>query len=265
MDFVSLMYRYINRFINGEKLYKELQNVDLSDYTLEEQEIVRKLILDVKNIIDTISNEVDEVEKNRLSQVEKLLNSIDNARKNSNNDEEVNSFLERQYQNLIKEKEITKDGGKLYQSLFQLLTENSLICSYAKGMNSSQLLDFITHYISVPNPPLLTQTDFDELVEVGIQKDKRESLWRLAFNYNGKDKDFSKIEDYFILKRDSYYLTELISAVKEDLNLKRLIQKVKDTRDKDFISKCVNECKNLGLITDEEIEKCGFLSYFNIF
>lgn len=69
MDFVSLMYRYINRFLNGEKLYKELQKVDLSDYTLEEQEIVRKLILDVKNIIDTIPNEVDEVEKNKLSQV----------------------------------------------------------------------------------------------------------------------------------------------------------------------------------------------------
>ena len=50
----------------------------------------------------------------------------------------------------------------------------------------------------MPNPPHLTQEKFDELVAEGIKNDQREALWRLAFNYNGKNIDFSKIADYFI-------------------------------------------------------------------
>ncbi len=59
-------------------------------------------------------------------------------------------------------------------------------------------------------------------------------------NYNRKDKDFSKIEDYFIEKRDDYYLAELISGVNEDLDLDKLTQKVLNTNDLDFIKKLAN-------------------------
>lgn len=59
-------------------------------------------------------------------------------------------------------------------------------------------------------------------------------------NYNCKGKDFSKIEDFFIEKRDHYYLAELISGVNEDLNLDRLIEKVLNTSDLDFIKKLAN-------------------------
>ena len=51
------------------------------------------------------------------------------------------------------------------------------------------------------------------------------------------------IEDYFIEKRDDYYLTELISAVREDLNMKKLKKKVIATKDKKFINKVKSTLK----------------------
>ena len=111
-------------------------------------------------------------------------------------------------------------------------------------MNDSKLLKFITKYIYVPFPPVLTQEEFNNLVDTGIKENKKESLWRLAFNYNRKNKDFSKIEDYFIEVRDDYYLIELVCAVKEDLNLNKLAKKV-------------------GIIGDKDLENLGLSEYIN--
>jgi len=93
------------------------------------------------------------------------------------------------------------------------------------------------------------------LVKVGIEEDKREALWRLAFNYNGKNKDFSLIEDYFILKRDDYYLVELISAVEEDLNMDKLIEKILLTKDKKFINNIVKRVLDMGITDIEKIKE----------
>lgn len=93
-------------------------------------------------------------------------------------------------------------------------------------------------------PPQIDQEKFNDLVKVGIENDEREWLWRLAFNYNEKNKDFSLIEDYFIAKKDDYYLTELISAVSKDLDMKRLKEKVIATKDKKFIISVKNTLKD---------------------
>lgn len=103
-------------------------------------------------------------------------------------------------------------------------------------------------------PPIIDQDVFDGLVNVGIKEDERESLWRLALNYHGKEKDFSCIENYFIEKRDDYYLIELISAVQEDLNMDKLIEKVIYTKDQKFIDSCFNRAKNFRIFTDEDIK-----------
>lgn len=76
----------------------------------------------------------------------------------------------------------------------------------------------------------------------------------MAFNYSGKKKDFTRIENYFIDKRDDYYLTELISAVQEDLNMDELIEKVINTKDTNFIIGCGNRAKDIGIFTNEEIK-----------
>jgi hypothetical protein len=244
MDLVSLMYKYINRFINSDELLKSLEELDLNNFTDEEKASIKKLIDDIKSIKDKIPNEVDEIEKNRLEINEKYVNGIDKILQNNTLENKLKEKFLKIREGLLEDKKKVKDGGKLYESLFTLLADNDLINYYCDLLNDYELLEFIAQYISVPMPPQISQEKFDKIVKVGIENDERECLWRLAFNYNEKNKDFSLIEDYFIEKRDDYYLTELISAVREDLNMKKLKKKVIATKDKKFINKVKSTLKD---------------------
>lgn len=244
MDLVSLMYKYINRFINSDELLESLEELDLNNFTDEEKASIKKLIDDIKSIKDKIPNEVDEIEKNRIEINEKYVNGIDKILQNNTLENKLKEKFLKIREGLLEDKKKVKDGGKLYESLFTLLADNDLINYYCDLLNDYELLEFIAQYISVPMPPQISQEKFDKIVKVGIENDEREWLWRLAFNYNRKNKDFSLIEDYFIEKRDDYYLTELISAVREDLNMKKLKKKVIATKDKKFINKVKSTLKD---------------------
>ena len=244
MDLVSLMYKYINRFINSDELLESLEELDLNNFTDEEKASIKKLIDDIKSIKDKIPNEVDEIEKNRIEINEKYVNGIDKILQNNTLENKLKEKFLKIREGLLEDKKKVKDGGKLYESLFTLLADNDLINYYCDLLNDYELLEFIAQYISVPMPPQIDQEKFDKIVKVGIENDEREWLWRLAFNYNEKNKDFSLIEDYFIEKRDDYYLTELISAVPDDLNMKKLKKKVIATKDKKFINKVKSTLKD---------------------
>ncbi len=244
MDLVSLMYKYINRFINSDELLESLEELDLNNFTDEEKASIKKLIDDIKSIKDKIPNEVDEIEKNRLEINEKYVNGIDKILQNNTLENKLKEKFLKIREGLLEDKKKVKDGGKLYESLFTLLADNDLINYYCDLLNDYELLEFIAQYISVPMPPQIDQEKFDKIVKVGIENDEREWLWRLAFNYNRKNKDFSLIEDYFIEKRDDYYLTELISAVRDDLNMKKLKKKVIATKDKKFINNVKSTLKD---------------------
>jgi len=244
MDLVSLMYKYINRFINSDELLESLEELDLNNFTDEEKVSIKKLIDDIKSIKDKIPNEVDEIEKNRLEINEKYVNGIDKILQNNTLENKLKEKFLKIREGLLEDKKKVKDGGKLYESLFTLLADNDLINYYCDLLNDYELLEFIAQYISVPMPPQISQEKFDKIVKVGIENDEREWLWRLAFNYNEKNKDFSLIEDYFIEKRDDYYLIELISAVRDDLNMKKLKKKVIATKDKKFINKVKSTLKD---------------------
>ena len=236
MDLVTLMYKYINRFIHSDELLESLEELDLNNFSKEEKISINKLIDDIKIIKDKTVNEIDEIEKNRLETIEKYVNGIDRILQNNNLENKLKEKFLKIRQDLMEDKKKVKDGGKLYESIYILLADNKLINHYWESMNDFELLEFIAQYISVPIPPQIDQEKFNDLVEVGIKNNEREWLWRLAFNYNRKNKDFSLIEDYFIEKKDSYYLTELISAVREDLDMKKLKEKVLATKDKKFIT-----------------------------
>lgn len=244
MDLVSLMYKYINRFINSDELLESLEELDLNNFTDEEKASIKKLIDDIKSIKDKIPNEVDEIEKNRIEINEKYVNGIDKILQNNTLENKLKEKFLKIREGLLEDKKKVKDGGKLYESLFTLLADNDLINYYCDLLNDYELLEFIAQYISVPMPPQISQEKFNDLVKVGIENDEREWLWRLAFNYNEKNKDFFLIEDYFIEKRDDYYLTELISAVRDDLNMKKLKKKVIATKDKKFINKVKSTLKD---------------------
>lgn len=236
MDLVDLMYKYINRFINSDELLNRLENLNLSNFTDEEKVSINKLINDIKIIKGKTANEIDEIEKNRLKTIEKLICDINKILESDNLEKDLREKIEYRKECLLEDKKKVKDGGKLYESIYILLADNKLINHYWESINDYELLEFITQYISVPIPPQIDQEKFNDLVKVGIKNNEREWLWRLAFNYNRKNKDFSLIEDYFIEKKDSYYLTELISAVREDLDMKKLKEKVLATNDKKFIT-----------------------------
>ena len=236
MNLVTLMYKYINRFINSDELLESLEELDLNNFSKEEKISINKLIDDIKTIKDKTANEIDEIEKNRLETIERIVSNINIILDSDNLEKDLREKIEHRKEYLLEDKKKVKDGGKLYESIYILLADNKLINHYWNLMNDYELLEFIAQYISVPIPPQIDQEKFNDLVKVGIKNNEREWLWRLAFNYNRKNKDFSLIEDYFIEKKDSYYLTELISAVREDLDMKNLKEKVLATKDKKFIT-----------------------------
>lgn len=236
MNLVTLMYKYINRFINSDELLESLEELNLKIFSKEEKISINKLIDDIKIIKDKTANEIDEIEKNRLETIERIVSDINIILESDNLEKDLREKIEHRKEYLLEDKKKVKDGGKLYESIYILLADNKLINHYWDLMNDYELLEFIAQYISVPMPPQIDQEKFNDLVEVGIENNEREWLWRLAFNYNRKNKDFSIIEDYFIEKKDSYYLTELISAVREDLDMKKLKEKVLATKDKKFIT-----------------------------
>ncbi|MDD7132580.1 MAG: hypothetical protein PUH84_05645 [Firmicutes bacterium] len=248
MELVNLMYRYVNRFINSNELIKELKKIDICNY--QDKEVINKLIKDIEEVREKTPNEIDKVEKKRLEEIDNLL---DKFKEVNTSDNELKEFIEKQYKNLLKEKEKIKDSGKLYTKITDLLTNNSVINKSASKMNDKELLTFITRYISVPLPPPIKQEDFNDLVKVGIKEDNREALWRLAVNYD-KKMDFTLIEDYFIDKRDSYYLIELISAT-DSVNLDNIVSKVVATNDREFMIDLANRSLELSIFTKEDIDK----------
>lgn len=236
MNLVTLMYKYINRFINSDELLESLEELNLNNFSKEEKISINKLIDDIKIIKDKTANEIDEIEKNRLETIERIVSNINIILESDNLEKDLREKIEHRKEYLLEDKKKVKDGSKLYESIYILLADNKLINHYWESINDYELLEFIAQYISVPIPPQIDQEKFNDLVKVGIKNNEREWLWRLAFNYNRKNKDFSLIEDYFIEKKDSYYLTELISAVREDLDMKKLKEKVLATNDKEFIT-----------------------------
>ena len=251
MDLVNIVYRYVNRFINSEELLTLLKAIDESSFSTEEIVDINKLLDEVENIIKTVSIEIDNEERNRIASINRILGTLEKVKNNKENNQEVLDTVQRQYDNLIREKKKVRDSGPRYIELSKSLTTNKTYISYCQKMDSKELLELITQYISVPMPPRIDQDLFDEMVEAGIKEDKREALWRLVFNYVGRNKDFTRVEDYFIEKRDAYYLTELISIEDKELNMEKLEKKINNTNDKKFINDCFERIEKLGISSDK--------------
>ena len=255
MELVNIIYRYVNRFVSSGELMDLLQNIDKTKFLENEIKEIEKLIEEIKEIIKYVPIEIDQIETRRITSLNYILESLEKTFTSEKSSKEAKEFAKNKYDSLVKDKDEIRDSGPRYEQLYNLLTNNPVYIKYCKKMNDLELLEFITQYISAPITPNIDQETFDNLVNVGIKKDKREALWRLAFNYNGKKKDFSLIENYFIEKRDDYYLSELIYAVQDDLNMDELIDKAINTKDKNFIINCYNRTKNILVFTEDEIKK----------
>ncbi len=220
-ELLNICYKFFNRFITADILIEQLSSIDktnLSKYDIEEMTM---LVDEIKKITNNIPNEVDEYVIKKKEVINNLIKTIEQIP----ND---NEFFSHQLDNLKNDYSKEMDSHKRWFAITDCIDKNDYFTKTFGSLTDYELLEFIVQNIQAPFPPNLTQEEFDNLVKVGIEKDKREWLWRLAFNYEKRKINFDDIVDYFIMKKDGYYLAELISAVGECLNIDSIIDKIDD-------------------------------------
>lgn len=174
MDLVNIIYRYVNRFINSEELIESLTNLDKKKFSKKEIAAIEKLLNTVKEIIKNVPVETDQIAIKRLATINHMLENLEKVK--PDNKEETKK-LKNRYNDLLKDKHKVRDSGLRYIKLYDSLVNNSVYINYCEKMTDLELLEFITQYIFAPIPPNITQKSFNELVKIGISKDKREALW----------------------------------------------------------------------------------------
>ena len=223
-ELLNICYKFFNRFIDAHALVDNLSNILETNLSKRDIEETNKLIKDIKKIIDDTPNEVDEYVLKKKETISNLIKRIDEIPKDDSN----RVFLNQQKENLKKDYDREVDSYERWFKITDYINKNDYFTKLFESLNDYELLELIAQNIKAPFPPNLTQEEFDKLVRAGILKDEREWLWRLAFNYKKRKINFDGIVNYFIEKKDGYYLVELISAVGDCLNIDMIIDKIND-------------------------------------
>jgi len=223
-ELLNICYKFFNRFITADELIEELVNIDTRNLPKKDIEEQNKLIEEIKTIAKNTSNEMDEYVIQKKGKIKNMIDKFENIPKDDKNID----FLNKQLENLKKDYEKEMDSHERWFKITDCINKNNYFNKVFESLTDYELLEFIAQNISAPFPPNLTQEEFDRLVKIGIEKDEREWLWRLAFNYENRNINFDSIVKYFIKKKDGYYLVELISAVGESLNIDKIIDMIDD-------------------------------------
>ncbi len=241
-ELLNICYKYFNRFINADELIEELKGI-------KDNKEVEKIIEKVKELMDKYPNKEDEFTTKRKEQISGLIDKLGQAP----DDEEFADFFNKRVESLKKEYEKEVDSTDRWFNIVKYINDNKYFNKCFDSMSKYELLEFIAQYIRAPFPPQLTPEEFEELVQEGIKKDEREWLWRLAFNYENSDVNFDSIVDYYIKVKDGYYLTELISAIGNRLNIDAIIDNIKD---KDLIEQFKkNKDIVANYVTEEQLDR----------
>ena len=240
-EMLNICYKYFNRYITSDELIDELVNIKMDD-----REKLDKLIDDIKEVCNNTSNEADEYVFKEKEQKQDIIEKLEKI-PNVEDYKIVNKVL-----NNLKEDE-KKDSYERWIGIVKCINENDYFNKEFESLTDEELLEFITQSIKAPLPPQLNQKEFDKLVKVGIEKDDRESLWRLAYNYDNGDIKIDKVADYYIKVKDGYYLSELICIASDLLDIDSIINKVNDKELIDYLI----EDKDLliNYITEEQFKK----------
>lgn len=223
-ELLNNCYKFFNRFITADELINELVNIDTRKFPKKDIEEQNKLIEEIKIAAKNTTNEIDEYVIQKKDKIKKMIDKFENIPKDDKNID----FLNKQLENLKKDYEKDMDSHERWFKIVDCINKDSYFNKVFESLTDYELLEFITQNISAPFPPNLTQEEFDRLVKIGIEKDEREWLWRLAFNYENRCINFDSIVEYFIKTKDGYYLAELISVVGESLNIDKIIDMIDD-------------------------------------
>ena len=246
IELLNSCYKFLNRFIIADQLIELLENIDKQKFSKEEVEKIDNFINEIKKITDSIPNKEDEYVKAKRESIKNSIKRLENIPKNV---EPIQNSLK----SLKKDLESEIDSHERWIALTNYITKNEYFDSCFDSLDDYEMLEFIAQNIRAPFPPKFSQRDFDRLIKAGKEHDEREWLWRLAFNYDDSGLDNSEIVNYFIEKKDGYYLTELISAIGEYLDIDSLIDKIND---KELIEYVIEQ-KNIvdAFVNDEHINK----------
>lgn len=218
IEVLNICYKFINRLINADELLDKFNKLDKK---VKDDEEINNLYNKIKKLSKENPNEMDEYVTNVKEKTNDMIKKFENISKEDNNFTGALEILKKDYN-----KEI--DSHKRWASIAECIIKDEYFNRTLDSLSDYELLEFITQYIQVPIPVPLKQEDFDRLVKIAKEKDEREWLWRLAFNYEGKGINFDEIVNYFIDKKDGFYLGELISAVGKYLNIDSIIDKIND-------------------------------------
>ncbi len=239
-EMLNICYRFFNEFITSDELVLQLSNLS------EDKENVNELIKGIKDIISKIPNEEDEYILSKKNRIKHLIDKFEQM-------PDSVPFKKDNLDNLNKDYNRKRDCYKRWYEITKYIDSNEYFEKQFESLTDYETLEFIAQNICAPFPPQFNQEEFDKLVKAGIENDEREWLWRLAFNYNRTDIKYDDIIDYFIDKKDGYYLCELISSVGEKLDIDSIINKISD---KDLI-KYLLDNKNVikNYVTEEQFNE----------
>lgn len=244
-ELLNICYKFFNRFIIADELIEMLSNIDKKSLSKEEIEKIDDLLSKIKIITNNTPNEEDEYVIKKKETIKNLIKKLEEIPKDETNEE----FLSNQLINLKKDYDKKMDSHERWFAITDCINKNNYFNICFDNLSEYELLEFIVQNIKAPFPPQLNQEEFENLVKVGIENDKREWLWRLAFNYERSNIKFDSIVDYFIEMKDGYYIAELISAIGECLDIDNIIDKIND---KELIEDLKNRKSVISFYVSEE-------------
>ena len=248
-ELLNICYKFFNRFLTADSLIEELSNIDKESLKNEDIKETNKLIEEIKKVAINNPNKEDEYVLKKKESIKRVIEKLEKIKENNEYSEQINNRLDK----LKKEYESEMDSQERWFKVFECINNNNYFSNTFESLSDYELLEFIAQYIKAPFPPNLTQEEFDKLVKVGIEKDEREWLWRLAFNYEERKLNFDLIVNYYIDKKDGYYISELISAVGKHLNIDNIIDKIND---KELIEYLINNKDVISsYVSDEQFNK----------
>ena len=240
-NLLNVCYKYFNQFINAEVLVSELEKIRNKE--------IDEIIAGIRKRMEENPNKEDEFSRKRKAKIKDLIGKLSDGPK----DGEIGEVLAKRVESLKKEYEREIDSIDRWFAITSFINENEYFNKNFDNLSKYELLEFIAQNICAPFPPQLKQDEFEEIVKAGIEKDEREWLWRLAFNYEKSDLDLKSIVDYYIKVKDAYYLSELISAVGDKLDIEYIVDQVKD---KELINDLLDKKDIIGrYFTDEQFER----------
>jgi len=225
MEFQKICKEYLNRYINSAELLNRLKELNLSGLSEANMTSLNALVISIESIVNETSDETDELVKTEIRKNKENISTIETiVKKNKEVPQDLLDYLARQKEELEK----PRDNFERWGMICDAITQNKYYQESFAALTDADLLSLIAQDIKAPRPIQIDAEKFNRLVDAGIAGDQRESLWRLALNYAEQDFDFQRIVDFYFEKNDLWYLTELISAIGEKLNIQNILDRLEE-------------------------------------